>query len=301
MKKNAAYQGQSEVVRLLLHRGIDKDSWVEGEIPCCGTPHPYVTAGTPLCFAAQSGQVEVVRLLLSEGADIDKANAKGRTPLGNASRRGHVDVVMQLMVAGADRNKANMRRRTPLHEATYHGHTDVVALLVGPSVDLETADMDGKTVLGVAAEKGHVEIVQLVLRAGADKEKESKHSALCLQSGKCDAKSLSYATPLAIAFCCGHREVVKALLGSAEEPSKAEIKGSALPESFGSSKMFTCDGHAEVVRLLLGASTAELGYANRILIAALAGDDEKIQVLLREDKIRDGGSAVTTIYAYLCL
>ena len=69
----AVWEGQAEVVRLLVQRGADiNPKKVVGEMG---------NEWTPLHFAAEHNQVECARLLLEAGADPNVEDEFGQTPL----------------------------------------------------------------------------------------------------------------------------------------------------------------------------------------------------------------------------
>jgi len=69
---NAAYNGQKEVVELLIANGADVNAKSVG-----GNNE----GSTALMFAAQAGQKEVVELLIAKGADVNARSTDGETPL----------------------------------------------------------------------------------------------------------------------------------------------------------------------------------------------------------------------------
>jgi ankyrin repeat protein len=73
--------GRSEVVRLLLERGLD----------------PNESYGTGnLHRALQSKDVETVRLLLDAGADVHREDRSGGTPLAAAKKAGLAVIVTMI-------------------------------------------------------------------------------------------------------------------------------------------------------------------------------------------------------------
>jgi ankyrin repeat protein len=91
----AVIYSRIEMVKLLLERGVDPNSYSER-----GRGH------TPLMHAAHDGQLECVRLLLEAGADVHVRNDDGRTALDAAegwanSSDEHLAIVELLKARGA--------------------------------------------------------------------------------------------------------------------------------------------------------------------------------------------------------
>ncbi|KAL2004800.1 hypothetical protein VTN00DRAFT_3073 [Thermoascus crustaceus] len=77
----AAQNGHTEVVKLLLEKGAEADSLDFKQI-------------TPLWSAAQEGCDQIVRLLIEKGADLEATSADGsRRPIHQAAQNGHTEVV----------------------------------------------------------------------------------------------------------------------------------------------------------------------------------------------------------------
>jgi ankyrin repeat protein len=85
----AAYQGQTEVVKLLLQqKGIDLD--LDNRM-----------GWTALAGAAFQGNLALVRLLLDAGAKVDAAGSSGQTPLMFAALFGREEIAKLLVARGA--------------------------------------------------------------------------------------------------------------------------------------------------------------------------------------------------------
>tara|TARA_Y100001970_G_scaffold36092_1_gene44617 strand:+ start:359 stop:1027 length:669 start_codon:yes stop_codon:yes gene_type:complete len=113
----AAYEGHTEIVKLLLDAGADKDVMV-------------FLAQTPLHWALMEGHTEIVKLLLDVGA---RAHGIGgyETPLHVAARDGHTEIVKLLLDAGADVDVDVYDDNwcTPLEYAESEGHSAIVSLI----------------------------------------------------------------------------------------------------------------------------------------------------------------------------
>ena len=89
----AAYKGQTDVVKDLLDKGADVN-----ERGACGFD-PGVTA---LWCAANAGHMEAVRVLVDRGADVNARSTAGWTPLAAAASMGHPNIARLLAERGAD-------------------------------------------------------------------------------------------------------------------------------------------------------------------------------------------------------
>lgn len=179
---NAVWEGQRDVVKLLLKRGARTDI--------------QSVDGTPLFCAAVNGDAEAAALLLAAGAEPDARNSDGDTPLHGAAESGSVEIIRSLLGRGADVNASADRGSTPLSIATMQGHAEACRVLLGAgaprlpdlveravqSGDVETlkvclppgarieqaADpVIGDTLLHLAAERAHPEMCEFLMKGGA--------------------------------------------------------------------------------------------------------------------------------------
>lgn len=89
---NAALYGHTEIVKLLLDAGADKDGL-------------SVSGRTPLHLAARDGYTDIVKLLLKAKANVYVNDKEGKTPLYYAVERKHSDIVKVFMDYGVDLQK----------------------------------------------------------------------------------------------------------------------------------------------------------------------------------------------------
>ena len=141
----AAMNGHSNVVKLLLEAGADKDAvdrdWM-----------------TPLHWAARIGDLESVKLLLEAGANKNATNEYFVTALHYAAKFGHLEVVKLLLEADADKHAVDSSGKTCLDCAIWSGQFKVVRLLLGLREVLPILILFA---LHVAALTGHSEVVKL--------------------------------------------------------------------------------------------------------------------------------------------
>jgi len=175
---NAAFNGHTEVVKLLLTNGAsiyDKNSmlrdasaggilWLVQDMldQGAGVNAMDMNWDTPIYWAADNGHIKTIRLLLAKGADVNLADINGWTPLSNAAHNGHIEVVKLLLAKGANVNAADLYRHTPIYWAAGSGHTEIVKLLLSHEADVNIKDKDGRTPLSEAISKGHFEVVKLL-------------------------------------------------------------------------------------------------------------------------------------------
>ncbi|NXI52363.1 ASB3 protein, partial [Chloroceryle aenea] len=115
----ASFQGCTEIMKILLEKGADKECQDDFGI-------------TPLFVAAQYGKLESLRLLASHGAAVN-CQAKDRaTPLLIAAQEGHTECVELLLARGANPNLyCNEENwQLPIHAAAEMGHEKILELLI---------------------------------------------------------------------------------------------------------------------------------------------------------------------------
>lgn len=173
----AAYEGNDDVVELLLEAGADVDETAgpDGNVSAAA-------AVTPLLAAAAMGHMKTVSRLLFWGAAVDAIDCEGRTALCLAAARGSVEVVRSLLDRGLDENHKDDLGWTPLHAAACEGHRAVCAALTerGSMARVGEMDIEGRTSLILAAQEGHLGTVRLLLdrRSPIDHRAYDGHSAL---------------------------------------------------------------------------------------------------------------------------
>lgn len=117
--QQAAADGDEEMVRLLLARGVDPDA-KEGD----------VSSETALHVASHLGHQGIVEMLLQAGALVDDVDLQGQTPLHAAASSGQEAIARILLLQGARLNCVDNLGDTPLHCAARYGQIEVVRLLI---------------------------------------------------------------------------------------------------------------------------------------------------------------------------
>jgi ankyrin repeat protein len=114
----AAYQGHTEIARLLLEAGADVTA-----------VDPAMKA-TALHAAAYAGRSEAAALLIEYGIDIDKQGPKnGYTALHDAIWQKHIDTVKVLIAAGANLHLKTHRGETPLQFAKSNNRKEIAEMI----------------------------------------------------------------------------------------------------------------------------------------------------------------------------
>ncbi len=175
---SASAGGSSDVIKLLLDAGADKDGK-----NCRG-------GRSPLIEAIEEGSTNVVKALLDAGADRELRGGDGYTPLIVAIRHTRVEAVSLLLESGANKdavdqhrvmfqnsdgsvaNINNMNYATPLIHAAanddfYSESLAIVKLLLKVGANKDAKDYEGDTALKVAEIEHHPRIAKLLQNAGA--------------------------------------------------------------------------------------------------------------------------------------
>ena len=162
----AARKGHTEIVRLLVDAGADKES-------------RDANRWTALLHAAAGGHTEIAGLLLDAGADKDVCNGFGKSALLLATENGRTEISRMLVDGGADTDLQDKKTgKTALMYAASAGHTDIARLVLDAGADKDVRQRDGKSALLLAVVNRHIEITRMLVHAGADKDLQD------LQAGK---------------------------------------------------------------------------------------------------------------------
>ena len=124
----AAWEGEAEVVKLLLDRGANIEA-----------RDKY--GNTALLLSAGHGQAEVVSLLLDRGANIETRDKYGKTALILAAWSGKTEVVSLLLDRGADiEAKIIIYGYTALSVALNNNNFEVAKLLISRGAECTMSD-----------------------------------------------------------------------------------------------------------------------------------------------------------------
>lgn len=202
----AAFQGQVDIVELLLERGANLEASAPDREFGVGGDVAWKSGWRAVHAAIFGGQVIALDALIKAGANLNATDSEGETPLMAASCGRMTDLeegercalVRALLEGGADPAVTATLGATALHYAARSCYTDVMGIILSsaPSM-LNLTDRLGCTPLFYAAMLGHRTAVSLLLSAGA-----SEKAALA-QTGTC---------ALQAAIETGHEDIVRLLL-----------------------------------------------------------------------------------------
>jgi hypothetical protein len=157
---NALYEavsgGKSEVVKLLLRNGADKNRKDE--------------YGQSLVMTAASNHhVDVLAQLIEAGADVSAPNQYRIAPLAVAAEQGHLDEVNMLVAAGAKVNARDTSGGTALSVAILRGYKEIVAALLAAGTDVQR---DKEDLLTLAQDKPEIKaMLERAMKAPPAKKK----------------------------------------------------------------------------------------------------------------------------------
>ena len=157
----AAYNGHSKVIELLLSHGANRES-------------TDLYGSTALHVAAMNGHKQALELLLSSGASVAATDHLERTPLHLAAEKGHTACVETLLAHKADIEAKAKENLTPLHVAAEAGQLEVIKCLVKNGADISKKSALG-TPLMHAIMREHVDVIKyFILNTSAELTAYSK-------------------------------------------------------------------------------------------------------------------------------
>ncbi|KAK9878515.1 hypothetical protein WA026_022411 [Henosepilachna vigintioctopunctata] len=220
----AAYIGNTEGLKLLIHAGAKVDLW----------DNKYKV--TPLHCAASKGRLECVQVLIKHGANVNAGIKTYKCPLHYAVYCSAIDCVKELLENGATPNTIQLFSETPLHVAATLGSSEMVGLLLkhGAAVDIQCG-IDKVTPLHLAAGEGDPECCRLLLAAKAPT----------------NAQNHKQQTPLHLAALSQCAETLEILLRAGADPNAVDIDGRTALHS----SIVKVTRSCECVRILLKYGT----------------------------------------------
>ena len=248
----ASYNGQFEVVELLLRQNIDPNV-------------KEVDGWTALMFSSQNGHLQVVELLLKHNADPNSRNVERWTPVMLATQNGHLQIVKLLLKKNADPNIYNNDGSTALMFASHNGHLQLAELLMKENANPNIRDVDGWTAVMFASQNDHLHLVELLLKGKVDP----------------NVRNANGSTALLIASQNNHLQVVELLLKECADPNVHDNDG------WTAVMIASHSGHLQVVKQLL-KHTADLNIRNNrgwtaLMIASHNGHLQVVKLLLTQN------------------
>ena len=141
----AAHFGRTEMVQLLLDKGLDpdvRDDW----------------GWTPLHVAINP---ETAKALIDGGANIHAKAKDGNEAIHSLIGENMLDSVKYLLSLGVDVDTHGKNNITPLHQAVIFNHVDGAQLLLDNGANINAADSNGMTCLHFARSEAMVEYLIL--------------------------------------------------------------------------------------------------------------------------------------------
>ena len=266
----AAHFGQTEMVQLLLDKGLDpnvRDDW----------------GWTPLHVAINP---ETAKALIDGGADIHAKAKDGNEAIHSLVGENMLDSVKYLLSLGVDVDAYGKNNMTPLHQAAVFNHIDGAKLLIMNGADIKAVDDNGMTCLHFARSEG---MTKYLISKGANINASAKDkttplhfasnkliASLLINNGaNLAAKDSDGATPLH--WTVSSREDVSRVLIDAGAPINAKDASGSTPLDFALNdlKAFLVERGAK-----LGRELVLLNYnlTNReLVISGMAGAIYELQ------------------------
>lgn len=190
---NAAEQGQLEVLKNCLEKGVDinitnrqgrtaiVNASLNKHYDCVSF---LINAGAdinkqdqtcfnPFLLSCLNNDLTLLRLVLPANPNLDLLTRFGGVGITPASEKGHVEIVRELLEkTEINVNHTNFVGWTPLLEAIVlndggEKQQQIVKLLLEHGANPHMTDKYGKKPLELAKEKGYTEIANLLIAAGA--------------------------------------------------------------------------------------------------------------------------------------
>ena len=171
----AAVRGNTEIIRILLFYGADKDS-------------KNVNENSPLHLAASYGHIEIVKILVSNGAKVDSLNFFGDTPLLRSIYNGEITIAKYLIDHGAKVNARNNFGNSIMHEAVRSKCYEMIDFVSFHAKSMiNVADKYGNTPYHNACANGNIDFVYYFLENNA-KNSLNKNNQSPYDIANCDLK-----------------------------------------------------------------------------------------------------------------
>nr|GLL36755.1 ankyrin repeat and protein kinase domain-containing protein 1-like isoform X3 [Ipomoea trifida] len=171
----AAASGDEQMVRLLLHKGAEKNirnkygktAYDVAAENGHGRLFDALRLGDDLCAAARKGETRKIQKLLDHGANLHGRDLHGWTALHRSAFKGRVDAVKALIDQGISLDARDEDGYTALHCAVEAGQVDVTEVLVKTGADVEARTNKGVTALQIAEALHFSGITRILVQGGA--------------------------------------------------------------------------------------------------------------------------------------
>ncbi len=160
---DAAIRGRTEIVKLLIQAGANANlgDQIDGDVP------PLYTVAME-SYGRYESSNDILELLVDGGADINAVHGYGNiTALMGVARNGNIDGVKFLVEKGADINIKDEYGATALLYAADKGHADIVKYLISKGADVHLRTKNGKTALSLAIKYKNDEVIKILKAKGA--------------------------------------------------------------------------------------------------------------------------------------
>ncbi len=248
----AADNGQLEIVKFLVERGVDVDART-------------VDGVTPLMYASQNGYLEIMEYLIRKGADVNAIPYNNVTSLIGAARTGHLEAAEILLEAGAKVDAKDELDLTSLMHASAYDYPEIADLLIEKGADMEARDWFGTRPLMMAVYYDCYETAQVLIRRGAD----------------LNAQDTFGFTALMMAAQHADYDMAWLLLDRGADP-RLQNKG-----GLHAIAMATMSGSEDIIELLLESGAAinqNINYSTNALSLAMEAKSDRMEAFLLENK-----------------
>ena len=155
----ACYHGSSEIISLLIERGLYIDDTVLYE--SLSTLHSFFSSDKNITD-------KVLPLLVGRIQDVNYVGRRGDTYLNAACEINNVALVRLLLTRGANRDAPNHYGTDAFRVAAGHGYTDIVRLLLSWDKSRPVSQEVVSEALISAARTGKLEVVRILTECGIE-------------------------------------------------------------------------------------------------------------------------------------
>jgi len=174
----AAYEGRSDICRLLIQKGADRSyrnqqgltAFEVAKKSSRSTPEvlaicqPDGDEKLTVHDAAMLGKIDILKRVIAQGADVNGYDSQGKTPLQYAAEAGQAQACEVLIAAGAVVEKGTQYKNAlPMNLAVRAGRKDVIRLLMKHASKKQIVDA-----LSQAVKDRHQDVAGLIVQDTPD-------------------------------------------------------------------------------------------------------------------------------------